>query len=94
MNLTFKFVIDENKKVSLVIFKEKEADPLLRELISVLEFSFPNINISPRNNHFYITGVSNAAMFSIVKSLLEELYSRFLDDEIDDPEFDPSFFSE
>ncbi len=84
MNLTFKFVIDENKKVSLVIFKEKEADPLLRELISVLEFSFPNINISPRNNHFYITGVSNTAMFSIVKSLLEELYSRFLDDEIDD----------
>ncbi len=92
MNLTFKFVIDENKKVSLVIFKEKSVESLLRDLISVLEIAFPNASISSRGNYYHITGANNTAMFSIVKSLLEELYLRFLDDDENDSEFDSSFF--
>ena len=92
MNLTFKFVIDKNKKISLVIFKEKEMMVLLGSYISVLKKCFPNIDISFRTNHFYITGLSNAAMLSIAQSLLEEVYIEFLDDEIPDFEFDPSFF--
>ncbi|KKM60759.1 hypothetical protein LCGC14_1538610 [marine sediment metagenome] len=92
MNLTFKFVIDESKKISLVIFKEKETNLLLKELISVVEKSFPNINISSRPNYYHLTRVSNTAMFSIAKLLLEELYIRFLDDDVSESEFDPTLF--
>ncbi len=92
MNLTFKFVINEDKRVSLVIFKGKDVDLLLKDLISALEIAFPNPSISSRPNYYYITGISNTAMFSIAKSLLEELYLRFLDDETSDSQFDPFFF--
>ena len=92
MNLTFKFVIDEDKRFSLVIFKENSVELLLKDLISILKIAFPNASISSRPNYYHITGISNTAVFSIAKSLLEELYLRFLDDEVDDSDFDSSLF--
>jgi len=50
MIITFKLVIDKDKRSSLILQKTKELNSIFEALINVLEYSFPNIRISSRIN--------------------------------------------
>ena len=74
MKTLFKVVIDQNKRLSLVVYKD--VDDLLEGIVSVLEASFPNIRITSYPTHYFITGISNTAIFSAIKTFIEEYYLK------------------
>ena len=93
MIIAFKIIIDEEKRASIFIYKTRELDLLLDDLIRVLQYSFPKVRITSKEDHYHVAGISNAGTFATIKSFIEELYIRFLDDV--DPEeldFDPKYF--
>ena len=90
--IAFKIMIDEDKKASIVIYKTKELSELLTQLIHTLQYAFPKVRIISKPTHYHIAGISNAGSFTTIKSYLEEIYLRFLDEE--EPEdFDSKWFS-
>jgi len=74
MKTLFKVVTDQNKRLSLVVYKG--VDNLLEALVSVLEAAFPNIRITSYPTHYFITGMSDTAMFSAIKTFIEEYYLK------------------
>jgi len=92
MIVSLKIIIEEDKRVSLVLYKSTELTELLANLIAVLENSFPNVRITSRDDHYHITGINNAGSFAAIKSFIEEVYIRFIDyDDPDNEEFEKFF---
>ncbi len=89
MIFSLKIIIDEDKNVSLVISKTPELAKLLKSTINVLEISFPHVRITSRNDHYQIAGIEGTGAFSTIKSIIEEVFIRYVDD-VDDSE--PSEF--
>jgi len=89
MIVSLKFIIDEDKRASLVIYKAIELAELFEDLINVLEFSFPKVRITSRSDHYHIAGIDGTGTFAVIKSFIEEVYIRFIDDDDSEPsEFD------
>ena len=89
--IAFKIMIDEDKKASIIIYKAKELSELLKQLIHTLQYAFPKVRIISKPTHYHIAGISNTGSFATIKSYLEEIYLRFLDEE--EPEdFDSKWF--
>jgi len=76
MKTLFKVVIDKHKRLSLIVFKD--IDNLLEELVSVLGAAFPNVRITSYPTYYFITGISNTAIFSAIKTFIEEYYIKLL----------------
>ncbi len=93
MIVSLKIIIDEDKTVSIIIYKTAELAELLENLIVVLEISFPNVRITTQNDHYHIAGISRVGTFATIKSFIEEVYIRFIDEDVDndDSEFDEFF---
>lgn len=91
MIVSLKIIIEEDKRVSLVLYKSTELTELLANLIAVLENSFPNVRITSRDDHYHITGINSAGSFAAIKSFIEEVYIRFIDKESIDDESDEFF---
>ena len=93
MIISLKIIIDDDKGVSLVLYKSPELTELLSNLITVLEYSFPNVRITSQDDHYHITGIVSAGTFAAIKSYIEEVYIRFInDDDSEVSEFGKYFF--
>ena len=93
MIVALKIIIEEDKKVSLVLYKSAELTELLESTITVLELTFPNVRITSRDDHYHIAGIVSAGMFATIKSYIEEVYIRFIDkDDSEVSEFEKYFF--
>ena len=79
--VAFKIMIDEDRKASLVIYKAEKLSKLLEQLIHTLQYAFPEVRVISKPDHYYIAGISNSASFAAIKSYIEEIYIRFLDEE-------------
>ena len=85
MIVSLKIIIEEDKRVSLVINKTPELAELLENVVNVVENSFPNVRITSRDDYYHFTGMSGTGSFATLKSFIEEVYIRFIDKEsIDD----------
>jgi len=91
MIVSLKIIIDEDKKVSLVINKTPELAELLENVVNVVESSFPNVRITSRDDHYHFAGISGTGSFATLKSFIEEVYIRFIDEESIDDEADEFF---
>ena len=96
MIVTFKLIIDDDKRTSLVLYKAQKLNKLLEEVVNVLDYSFPRVRITDNNSHIHITGLSNPAVFATSKTYLEEVFMRFADDDNDNgndyDDFDAKWF--
>ena len=79
MIVTFKLIIDEDKRTSLVLYKAPELNVLLEDIVHMLDFSFSKVRITDKSNHIHITGLSNPALCAASKTYLEEVFVRFID---------------
>lgn len=76
-----------------ILYKTSELNKSFEEVINLLELTFPKARIKSKGDHYHIAGVSNAGILTIIKSIIEEVYIRFLDEEdSDDLDFDPKYF--
>ena len=92
MIISFKIIIDDDKKVSLVLYKSPELTALISNLITVLEYSFPSVRITSQGDHYHITGIVSAGMFAAIKSYIEIVYIQFIDkDDSEVSEFEKYF---
>ena len=92
MIISFKIIIDDDKKVSLVLYKSPELTALISNLITVLEYSFPSVRINSQEDHYHITGIVSAGMFAAIKSYIEIVYIQFIDkDDSEVSEFEKYF---
>jgi len=93
MIVAFKIIIDKDKYTSALIYKTNELNEFFEEVMNLLELTFPKARIKSKSDHYHIAGVSNAGILTIIKSIIEEVYIRFLDEEdTDDLDFDPTYF--
>jgi len=74
MEVLFKIVIDEDRRVSLIIFKAIELFELLKNLINVLKYAYDNLVITSIDDHYQITGISREDTFNTIISFIEEVY--------------------
>jgi len=93
MIVSLKIIIDDDKKVSLVLYKSHELSELLSNIISVLEYSFPSVKINSKEDHYHITGIVSAGMFAAIKTYIEGVYIRFInDDDSEVSDYEQYFF--
>lgn len=81
MEVLFKIIIAEDKRVSLIFHKTTELSELLEKLIDVLEYAFDNVHITSQDNHYHIAGISREDTFNTIISFIEEVYIRFIYDD-------------
>ncbi|KKL64431.1 hypothetical protein LCGC14_2165100 [marine sediment metagenome] len=92
MIVSLKIIINEGKRISLILYKTPELAELLRSLMTVLKLGFPDVNISNKNDYYQITDIGGAGTFATVKSFIEEVYIRFLDyEDSEESDFDKYF---